>query len=81
MVYTGDTVGDPSRRRTSVAIEPMTCPPTCDAAEPELWGFHPEVPGAGAGAYLLPDMLQCGDVLRVVSWSFPGRVAPERIIR
>jgi aldose 1-epimerase len=27
MVYTGDGVGDPERRRKAVAIEPMTCPP------------------------------------------------------
>lgn len=27
MAYTGDTIADPARRRRSVAIEPMTCPP------------------------------------------------------
>jgi aldose 1-epimerase len=27
MCYTGDTLGDEDRRRTAVAIEPMTCPP------------------------------------------------------
>jgi len=27
MVYTGDEVGSPERRRQSVAVEPMTCPP------------------------------------------------------
>jgi aldose 1-epimerase len=27
MVYTSDEVGDPRRRRTAVAVEPMTCPP------------------------------------------------------
>jgi aldose 1-epimerase len=27
MCYTGDTLGEPSRRRRGVAIEPMTCPP------------------------------------------------------
>ena len=27
MCYTGDTLGDVDRRRTAVAIEPMTCPP------------------------------------------------------
>lgn len=27
MCYTGDTLDDPARRRTSVAIEPMTCQP------------------------------------------------------
>jgi galactose mutarotase-like enzyme len=27
MCYTGDTLEDPARRRTAVAVEPMTCPP------------------------------------------------------
>jgi len=27
MCYTGDTIGEPGRRRTAVAVEPMTCPP------------------------------------------------------
>jgi aldose 1-epimerase len=27
MVYSGDTLSDPGRRRTALAIEPMTCPP------------------------------------------------------
>jgi aldose 1-epimerase len=27
MVYTGDQVGEPERRRRAVAVEPMTCPP------------------------------------------------------
>jgi aldose 1-epimerase len=27
MVYTGDNAKDAARRRTSIAIEPMTCPP------------------------------------------------------
>jgi aldose 1-epimerase len=27
MVYTGDTLDEPARRRRAVAIEPMTCPP------------------------------------------------------
>jgi aldose 1-epimerase len=27
MVYTADAVRDPVRRRASIAIEPMTCPP------------------------------------------------------
>jgi aldose 1-epimerase len=27
MAYTGDTLDDPARRRTSIALEPMTCPP------------------------------------------------------
>jgi aldose 1-epimerase len=27
MVYSGDTLGEPSRRRRGLAVEPMTCPP------------------------------------------------------
>jgi len=27
MMFTGDTLTPPSRRRTSIAVEPMTCPP------------------------------------------------------
>jgi aldose 1-epimerase len=27
MMYSGDTVGDPARRRRALAVEPMTCPP------------------------------------------------------
>lgn len=27
MVFTGDTIADPTRCRTAVAVEPMTCPP------------------------------------------------------
>ena len=27
MVFTGDTLDPPERRRRSIAIEPMTCPP------------------------------------------------------
>jgi aldose 1-epimerase len=27
MIYTADKVGDAARRRASIAIEPMTCPP------------------------------------------------------
>jgi len=27
MIYTGDTLADPIRRRKAVAVEPMTCPP------------------------------------------------------
>jgi aldose 1-epimerase len=54
MVYTGDTLGDTSRRRCAVAIEPMTCPPNAlrtgsdllritpgDIAEGR-WGVVPE---------------------------------------
>jgi aldose 1-epimerase len=27
MLYTGDQLPDPSERRRSIAVEPMTCPP------------------------------------------------------
>ena len=61
MVYTGDTVQQTSRRRCSVAIEPMTCPPNAlrtgtdvAAIEPGdhvggRWGLTPSrIPGGGA---------------------------------
>jgi aldose 1-epimerase len=61
MVYTGDTVQQTSRRRCSVAIEPMTCPPNAlrtgtDVARIEpgdhvggRWGLTPStIPGGGS---------------------------------
>jgi aldose 1-epimerase len=54
MVYTGDRVGQAERRRTAVAIEPMTCPPNAlrtgvglielDPGETwrGSWGLRPE---------------------------------------
>jgi len=53
MVYSGDTVADPERRRTAVALEPMTCPPDALRSGRQLivlepgqewqgsWGIHP----------------------------------------
>lgn len=60
MVYTGDQVSEPRRRRTAVAIEPMTCPPDAfrtglDLIELEpgkpwhgSWGLHSVEAGFGA---------------------------------
>jgi aldose 1-epimerase len=57
MVYSSDQVGRPERRRTAVAIEPMTCPPNAlrsgtDLVELEpgqswqgAWGIRPTSPG------------------------------------
>jgi aldose 1-epimerase len=57
MVYTGDTLGDTSRRRCAVAIEPMTCPPNAFRTGSDLlriapgaiaegrWGLVPEWSG------------------------------------
>jgi galactose mutarotase-like enzyme len=53
MVYTGDTLGEVSRRRRAVAIEPMTCPPNAlrtgtdvialseDQTWKATWGIQP----------------------------------------
>jgi galactose mutarotase-like enzyme len=53
MCYTGDTIGDPARRRAAVAIEPMTCPPDAFRSGKDLvvlgpgqewqgsWGLRP----------------------------------------
>ncbi len=55
MVYTGDQVGESQRRRTAVAIEPMTCPPDAFRTGVDLielepgatwqgsWGLRPGV--------------------------------------
>ena len=55
MVYTGDTMSEVSRRRRSVAIEPMTCPPNAMRTGIDLvlllpgqewtasWGIAPRV--------------------------------------
>jgi aldose 1-epimerase len=57
MAYTGDTLGDTSRRRCAVAIEPMTCPPNAFRTGSDLlriapgavaegrWGLVPERSG------------------------------------
>jgi aldose 1-epimerase len=41
MVYTADNVGDPARRRKSVAIEPMTCPPDALRSGTSVIGLSP----------------------------------------
>jgi len=41
MVYTGDSVGDPERRRRAVAIEPMTCPPDAFRTGTDLLSVEP----------------------------------------
>jgi aldose 1-epimerase len=41
MVYTADGVSDPSRRRSSVAIEPMTCPPDAFRSGTEVVPLEP----------------------------------------
>ena len=44
MVYTGDLVGEPHRRRTAVAIEPMTCPPDAFRTGVDLLDLEPGTP-------------------------------------
>lgn len=56
MVYSGDRVGQPERRRTAVAIEPMTCPPDAFRSGTDVieldpgeswhgdWGLRAEMP-------------------------------------
>jgi aldose 1-epimerase len=41
MVFTGDTVEPPDRRRTSVAVEPMTCPPDALRSGSDLIRLEP----------------------------------------
>jgi galactose mutarotase-like enzyme len=41
MVYTGDTLGEPHRRRKAVAIEPMTCPPNALRTGKDLRTLEP----------------------------------------
>ncbi|MGD0254278.1 MAG: aldose 1-epimerase family protein [Acidimicrobiales bacterium] len=43
MVYTGDTVVPGSRRRKSLAVEPMTCPPDALRSEADLVRLDPGV--------------------------------------
>jgi len=57
MCFTGDTVDEAARRRTSVAIEPMTCPPDAFRSHDDLvtlepgqwweasWGIRPDMSG------------------------------------
>jgi aldose 1-epimerase len=44
MVYTGDLVGEPHRRRTAVAVEPMTCPPDAFRTGVDLLDLEPGTP-------------------------------------
>ena len=48
MVYTGDQVGEPQRRRTAVAIEPMTCPPEAFRTGVDLIELEPGKPWQGS---------------------------------
>jgi aldose 1-epimerase len=41
MVYTADRVGQPERRRTAIAIEPMTCPPDAFRSGTDLIELDP----------------------------------------
>jgi aldose 1-epimerase len=41
MVYTGDGVGQPERRRRAVAVEPMTCPPDAFRSGIDLMELEP----------------------------------------
>ena len=41
MVYTGDGVGQPERRRKAIAIEPMTCPPDAFRSGTDLIELEP----------------------------------------
>jgi aldose 1-epimerase len=41
MVYTGDTLDPPERRRTSIAVEPMTCPPDALRSGVDLGRLEP----------------------------------------
>jgi aldose 1-epimerase len=48
MVYTGDQVGEPHRRRTAVAVEPMTCPPDAFRTGADLLDLEPGAPWSGS---------------------------------
>ncbi len=48
MVYTGDHLGEPQRRRTAVAIEPMTCPPDALRTGVNLIELEPGEPWHGS---------------------------------
>jgi aldose 1-epimerase len=42
MAFTGDTVDAADRRRQSVALEPMTCPPNALASGSDVIRLHPD---------------------------------------
>jgi aldose 1-epimerase len=44
MAFTGDTVKPPERRRTSIAVEPMTCPPDAFRSGRDVILLQPGVP-------------------------------------
>jgi aldose 1-epimerase len=48
MVFTGDTVDPPERRRASVAIEPMTCPPDALRSGTDLIRLDPSASWSGS---------------------------------
>ena len=48
MVYTGDQVGESQRRRTAVAIEPMTCPPDAFRTGVDVIELEPGTPWQGS---------------------------------
>jgi aldose 1-epimerase len=48
MVYTGDQVDEPQRRRRAVAIEPMTCPPDAFRTGVDLITLEPGKPWQGS---------------------------------
>jgi aldose 1-epimerase len=48
MVYTGDTLGETSRRRRAVAIEPMTCPPNALRTGTDLLVLQPDQEWSGS---------------------------------
>jgi aldose 1-epimerase len=48
MLYTGDALADPARRRRGLAVEPMTCAPNALAGGGD--GLIELAPGASASA-------------------------------
>ena len=48
MVYTADKVGDAQKRRTSIAIEPMTCPPDALRSGTSVIHLAPEASWRGS---------------------------------
>jgi len=47
MVYTGDTLEPPQRRRTSIAVEPMSCPPDALRSGTDLVRLEPGASWSG----------------------------------
>jgi aldose 1-epimerase len=42
MLFSGDTLADPARRRRSLAVEPMTCPPNAFRSGESLLVLQPD---------------------------------------